>query len=78
MPSLPSVISTTATATASRTAAARLQRIQRQIAASSVSAGTGQRGIVTPSANSNKRRMVAQKRHKVAIVGSGNWWVFIW
>lgn len=68
MPPLPGVITSTATAT--RTAAARLQSIQRQFAASSVGAGVGQRGIVTPS---GKKRMVAQKRHRVAIVGSGNW-----
>lgn len=68
MPLIPPAVVTTS---ASRTAATRLQSIQRQLVSSSIA---GQRGISSvATAGNNKRRMVAQKKHKVAIVGSGNW-----
>lgn len=67
MPPIPPAVFTTSAA------AARLQSIQRHLASQSGSI-SGQRGLNTvATAGNNKRRMVAQKKHKVAIVGSGNW-----
>lgn len=71
MPPIPSVVVATS---ASRTAATRLQSIQRQLASQSgsIAASRGLNTVATTTGN-NRRRMVAQKKHKVAIVGSGNW-----
>lgn len=65
MPPVPGVI-TTGVATATTR---RLQSIQRHL---TTSGNIGNRGISTASGN-NKKKMVSQKKHKVAIVGSGNW-----
>jgi len=67
MPPIPPAVLATS---ASRTAATRLQSIQRQLSGSIAE----QRGLNTvATTGNNTRTMVAQKKHKVAIVGSGNW-----
>lgn len=55
----------------SRTATARLQLIQRALSASPLVRDTSGRASSTRDSRANK--MTAQKKHKVAIVGSGNW-----
>jgi len=70
MPPISPVVVTTST---SRTAATRLQSIQRQLASQNGSI-VGHRGLNTVAiAGDNKIRMVAQQKHKVAVIGSGNW-----
>ena len=72
------------TAQAAKTAKARLQIIQRALAGSGSSTGsianTGtaeqRRGVKTMAQVNEKKNMdgnMGGKRHKVAIVGSGNW-----
>jgi len=70
MPPISPVVVTTST---SRIAATRLQSIQRQLTSQNGSI-VGHRGLnMVATAGNNKIRMVAQQKHKIAVVGSGNW-----
>lgn len=55
----------------SRTATVRLQLIQRALSASPLVGDISDKTSSTRDSKASK--MTAQKKHKVAIVGSGNW-----